>query len=273
MQLLCDRSPRRPSQAVPLEAHRYLQNVLDILLPFVRSFLLFLLYILFFSPPPVAIFLLSTANFLFFNVPPSLDDLPGQQRPPWSLFLPPLSSSTVLSSEASSAAATAGELLHLRNQLLTRDSFLYRRPGHFLPPLRFTASVKPTTPLSLLPSTTEPISQSSLIFSLFYQIATFSAWTRNLRYSGSWSDAKTLRHFRPPGPSFNLSLLLPCWRPPYRFLIPYGRQILFHFPPEARLAIANAGEQSPRSLQANPTFPTFIDALVLHLPTLRLGRL
>jgi hypothetical protein len=73
-------------------------------------------------------------------------------------------------------------------------------------------------------------------------------------------------------PSFNLSLLPPCWRPPYRFLIPHGRQMLFHFPSEARLAIANAGEQSPRLLQANPTFPTFIDALALHLPPLRLRR-
>jgi hypothetical protein len=42
--------------------------------------------------------------------------------------------------------------------------------------------------------------------------------------------------------------------------------MLFHFPSEARLAIANVGEQSPRLLQANPTFPTFIDALALHLP-------
>jgi hypothetical protein len=43
--------------------------------------------------------------------------------------------------------------------------------------------------------------------------------------------------------------------------------MLFHFPSEARLAIANAGEQSPRLLQANPTFPTFIDALGTSLAT------
>ena len=37
-----------------------------------------------------------------------------------------------------------------------------------------------------------------------------------------------------------------------------------------RLAIANAGEQSPRLLQANPTFPTFIDALAFCLLPLHL---
>jgi hypothetical protein len=144
---------------------------------------------------------------------------------------------------------------HLGSSMPTRHSSLYRRPWHFLPPLCFTASVMPTTPLFLL-STTEPISESSSIFSLF-RIATFSAWTRNLRYSGS-DGRQDLAAF--PSPSFNLSLIRPCWRPPYRFLIPHGRQMLLHFPSEARLAIANAGEQSPRLLQANPTFPTFIDA-------------
>jgi hypothetical protein len=83
-----------------------------------------------------------------------------------------------------------------------------------------------------------------------------------------WAGRQDLAAF--PSPSFNLSLLLPCWRPPYRFLIPHGRQMLCHFPSEARLAIANAGEQSPYLLQANPTFPTFIDALALHLLPLHL---
>src|SRR5271155_2229446 len=46
--------------------------------------------------------------------------------------------------------------------------------------------------------------------------------------------------------------------------------MLLHFSSKARLAIANAGEQSPRLLQANPTFPTFIDASALHLLPLHL---
>ena len=46
--------------------------------------------------------------------------------------------------------------------------------------------------------------------------------------------------------------------------------MLLHFSSEARLAIANAGEQSPHLLQANPTFPTFIDASALHLLPLHL---
>src|SRR5271163_1658343 len=44
---------------------------------------------------------------------------------------------------------------------------LYRRLSTLLLPLHFTASVKPTTPLSLLPFTTKQISESSSIFALF----------------------------------------------------------------------------------------------------------
>src|SRR5271170_763594 len=63
-----------------------------------------------FSPPSVAIFLLSTATlFLLVFFPPSLDDLPGQQQPPWLLLISPSSSTTAfISPEARLAVDNAG---------------------------------------------------------------------------------------------------------------------------------------------------------------------
>jgi hypothetical protein len=70
-----------------------------------------------------------------------------------------------------------------------------------LPPLRFTASVKPTTPLYLLPFSTKQISKSSSIFSLFSD-RNFLDMDEKFAISLGWTAAF-------PSPSFNLSLLCP----------------------------------------------------------------
>src|SRR5271170_5663562 len=72
-----------------------------------------------------------------------------------------------------------------------------------LPPLRFMASVNPTTPLSLLPFTTKQISESSSNFSLFSD-RNFLGMDEKFAISLGWMS-------RSSGifPSLNGSLLLP----------------------------------------------------------------
>src|SRR5271170_2924938 len=90
------------------------------------------------SPPPAAIFLLS-ASVLFSSSP--------LETSFWDT--PRLPKHALLSPEARFAAPTAGETLHLRNQLLNPTYPPLSTPlALLLPPLHFTAFVKPTTPLS-----------------------------------------------------------------------------------------------------------------------------
>src|SRR5271168_273233 len=84
-----------------------------------------------------------------------------------------------------------------------------------LPPLRFMASVNPTTPLSLLPFTTKQISESSSNFSLFSD-RNFLGMDEKFAISLGW-DLHTSRPCCVSVPSFNLSLLFPCWRPLHNF--------------------------------------------------------
>src|SRR5271155_2435723 len=100
---------------------------------------------------------------------------------------------------------------------------LYRRLSTLLLPLHFTASVKPTTPLSLLPFSTKQISESSSIFSLFSD-RNFLGMDEKVAICLGWTSRScdiSVPQFQP----FNLSLLFPCWRL-HKFWIPHGCQIL-----------------------------------------------
>src|SRR5271154_7437109 len=91
----------------------------------------------------------------------------------------------------------------IRRALLTRQflplSTLSALP---LPPLHFTASLKPTTPFSVLHFTTNQISESSSVFSLFSD-RNFLGMDEKFPISLGWMS-------RPSGvfPSLNVSLLL-----------------------------------------------------------------
>jgi hypothetical protein len=133
-----------------------------------------------------------------------------------------------------------------------------------LPPLRFTASVKPTNPLSLLHSTTEPISESSSIFSLLSDRNFLGMDEKFAILWAGWTP-------RPCG--ISVPQLQPFTSPSWLATTlpisdtPRSPNAL---PLSLRSQVGNSQLMRVNShhvclLQANPTFPTFIDALALHL--------
>src|SRR5271154_419899 len=142
----------------------------------------------------------------------------------------------------------------IRRALLTRQflplSTLSALP---LPPLRFTASLKPTTPFSVLHFTTYQISESWSVFSLFSD-RNFLGMDEKFAIKCGM-HITTLRHLRPPVSTFHFSFLVG------NHFTNFG----FHTVAKSSTPFSEVWHSGPRTpIRMTPSrldIPPFIDAL------------
>jgi len=232
-QFLRDGSPRRPhipSKVPP----RYLQNALDILLPFVCRFLL-LLYILLFPSVGRHFSFINRkfSSFLLFPLPRRLTK--ATTAPLVSIHIPfvvdhllPFRQSQVCSyhrwRNSSPAQPTTNS---------TIPPFIDAPGTSLATSISFTASVKPSAPLyfSLIGQPARHLKRSSslhpiVLFPSFLVSRTPSVENGNQRFSLLYVACQSLFYF------------LLRWSPFFFLLRPFN---FFSFSPEARLAVDNTG--------------------------------